>query len=135
MLAPIQSASGLSWADTIVLAGQMAVERAARVHHTTHFCGGRADATDGAGSAGLAPRAYYADHVLAAQDSATVMGLGAVEWVALAARPRSAQVQQKIGYSGSWGGEPGRIRNTYFKVCMEEDGLRPHLWHPHSVLT
>ncbi len=79
VLAPIQaqfdrSAVGgpaLSWADTIVLAGQAAIEDA--TGQTLRFCGGRTDAYDG-GPAWLAPRTYP-DAVTAFKDNADVLGV------------------------------------------------------------
>jgi catalase-peroxidase len=85
----------------------------------------------------LAPR-NYSGPILAAIDNARVMGLTPAEYTVLAARPRSASQQQRLGYSGSWapgnssssgavsaetatddGPAPGgRASNEYFKVLL-----------------
>ena len=53
------SRAGLSWADLIMLAGQVALERAGS--KPMQFCGGRTDAANGEGSATLSKALFDAD--------------------------------------------------------------------------
>lgn len=60
----------LSWADLIVLAGNVALEDASKLKYVP-FCGGRVDALEG-GSKWLAPRVYLKGPVVEFKDNAKV---------------------------------------------------------------
>lgn len=53
-----------------------------------------------------------------------VQGLTPREGVALAARPRSALQQQRLGWSGSWTPNPNKLSNEYFKVLLNNDWVK-----------
>jgi catalase (peroxidase I) len=72
----------VSYADLIVLAGQIAVEAAGG--KTMTFCGGRVDTADGAGNQGLEPR-IYTNPFISIQDDFEVKGLTDEEGVAITA--------------------------------------------------
>ena len=59
-----------SFADIIVLAGNVAVEKAGGP--VLPFCPGRVDAEDGVTEQDLSPRTYYLDALVAALDNAKV---------------------------------------------------------------
>lgn len=120
----------LTYADLIVLAGNVAVEAAGG--NPMPFCGGRSDATNGNGSNYLTPlnissviinatlynagynfTGYYLDVV----DGISLMGLGAREAVALQGNLRSPLQQQRLGYTGSWTTDSSltaQLSNSYF---------------------
>eukprot|EP00892_Ulva_mutabilis_P011433 jgi/Ulvmu1/8662/UM046_0067.1 len=87
LLDPIHAkfADHISYADLIVLAGDVAVEAAGS--SAPSFCPGRVDAENGETSIDLSPRTYYQDPLTAAHDTQQVMGLSPAQYVALAARP------------------------------------------------
>jgi len=117
-LSPIQGQfPNLSWADLIVLAGTYALET--ETGRSIKFCGGRTDATDGSGSAMLQPNTDYT--LTAAQQKlvANQMGLTNREWVVLAGRPRSATLNEKIGYYGRWTSDPTTFDNEYFVRLLD----------------
>ena len=131
-LATIQAQAGdISMADLIVLAGNVALNEAGEVN--LDFCPGRGDAADGSKSQDLEPRNYIVDPIQNARDNIKVMGLSDYEYVALAARPRSAAYMKGLGYTGSWSTNPSILDNTYFDVLLNLDYLpvgssqQPHL--------
>jgi catalase (peroxidase I) len=84
-LQPVKDAfPDASFSDIIVLAGQTAIEGAGG--NPQPFCGGRTDATDGAGSVGLKPRVYDSP-LVSVIDDIQVKGLTPDEAIALMARP------------------------------------------------
>jgi catalase (peroxidase I) len=83
-LQPVKDAfPDASFSDIIVLAGQTAIEGAGG--NPQPFCGGRTDATDGAGSVGLEPRVYDPP-LVSVIDDMQVKGLTPNEAIALMAR-------------------------------------------------
>ncbi|EGZ25995.1 heme peroxidase [Phytophthora sojae] len=108
----------LSTADLIVLAGQVALEDAGS--EKVDFLGGRTDAESGDGSEMYAPRDYYTSALIAVRDSIKIMGVSEEEAVALAGRPRSAEQQKTLGYSGSYCAEAAPLSNEYFKLLLNE---------------
>jgi catalase (peroxidase I) len=79
--------TGLSLADTITLAGHVAVEQLAGV--SMDFCAGRSDATDGAGSANL-NLPNWTNKTAQFRDLANRLGLTLDELVVLQGLPRPA---------------------------------------------
>eukprot|EP01013_Petalomonas_cantuscygni_P024150 TRINITY_DN4572_c0_g1_i1.p1 TRINITY_DN4572_c0_g1~~TRINITY_DN4572_c0_g1_i1.p1 ORF type:complete len:853 (+),score=190.70 TRINITY_DN4572_c0_g1_i1:149-2560(+) len=118
----------VTWADLITLAGTVAAERAANTAQaqadassedvTIPFCAGRSDAADGAASAFLEPREVYPHVLWLSKERRMLLDLTDAEFVALSARPRSATVQRLLGYSGSWGGNPGVASVAYFHTLL-----------------
>jgi len=111
----------LSYADTIVLAGQAAVERASGMPLT--FCPGRTDATEGSGSDYLTPRSYNDSNVtltlIEVRDQQEISGLTARQWVALHGRLRSSTYQTLQGYSGSWTSQTTTtLSNAFFSTLL-----------------
>lgn len=90
ILEPIHErfADQISWADLIVLAGNVAV--IASGGPKLPFCPGRVDAESGETSIDLSPRTYYQDPLTAAHDRQQVWGMSPAQYVALAARPTFA---------------------------------------------
>ena len=80
---------GLTWADLIVLAGQVAHEEAGG--EKLPFCAGRADAKD-AGDV-ILPQRDYSSPVIANRDNMKIMGLSHYEFVALQGRLRDPQIE------------------------------------------
>ncbi|KNC79916.1 hypothetical protein SARC_07707 [Sphaeroforma arctica JP610] len=109
----------LSWADLIVAAGHAALVDAGGLD--LQFKGGRSDAINGDYAATSELRDYYLNPMIANEDNANVMGLTAEEFVALAARPRSASHEHTLGYVGSYTGNPSVLSNEYFQLLLNED--------------
>ncbi|KAG7378333.1 hypothetical protein PHYPSEUDO_010241 [Phytophthora pseudosyringae] len=110
--------STLSTADLIVLAGQVALEDAGSVK--IDFLGGRTDAENGDGDDILAPREYYNSTLTGVRDNIKILGVSPEEAVALAGRPRSAEQQKALGYSGSYSNSSATLSNDFFKVLLNE---------------
>jgi catalase-peroxidase len=110
--------STLSYADLIVLAGQVALEDGSNVK--IDFLGGRTDAENGNGSDILAPREYYNTTLIAVRDNIKILGVSGEEAVALAGRPRSAAQQKTLGFSGSYSNSSVSLSNEYFNVLLNE---------------
>jgi catalase-peroxidase len=121
LLSPIKAkyGAGLSWADLIVLAGQVAIEDAAGV--TLTFCPGRTDApTYDGGSDSLSPAVNFNASDYQVRERIALMGLSNREYVALAGRPRSGSLQLRAGYTGSWGTNPAVLSNEYHLTLLSE---------------
>jgi len=114
-----QSFPTLTYADAIVLAGSVALEEA--TGHEVRFCPGRADATHG----------YPEGYLIRGFDvtsmkrpfvwTAKYLGLQTHEWVALQARPRSANQMARAGHlNGTWSTPNGlaNVSNVYFQVLL-----------------
>jgi len=112
-----QVGDNVSWADLIVLAGQVALENA-DPDFSLSFCSGRGDARNGDKAVGLQPRSYITDPILSSVDTMRVMGLTPEEYVALEGRPRSPAYMKKLGYSGSWTTDPSQLNNEYFITLL-----------------
>ena len=117
VLTPIKQAYGdkLSWADLIVLAGNIAIEKFSG--QTYNFCPGRSDATDGSGSEML-DKMIYPTILAEFKDRSYLMGLTNREAVALQARFRSLESQKILGYKGTW--MKDTWGSTYFKLLINE---------------
>ncbi|KAE9300953.1 Catalase-peroxidase [Phytophthora fragariae] len=108
----------LSTADLIVLAGQVALEDAGS--EKIDFLAGRTDAENGDGSEMFAPREYYSSALIAVRDGIKILGVSEEEAVALAGRPRSAEQQKTLGYSGSYCSDSATLSNKYFELLLNE---------------
>mmetsp|Transcript_1606 Transcript_1606/g.2108 ORF Transcript_1606/g.2108 Transcript_1606/m.2108 type:complete len:689 (-) Transcript_1606:33-2099(-) len=118
-----QMSEPLSWADTIVLAGNVALEDAGAP--TIEFCGGRGDVTDGSISDNLEPRDYITDPIHSVEDTIAVMGLTPEEYVALEGRLRSPAYMEGRGYHGSWTTNPSILNNSYYTLLIQNDWNGP----------
>ncbi|KAJ3153079.1 hypothetical protein HDU86_005377 [Geranomyces michiganensis] len=106
---------GLSWADLIVLAGEVALERAGS--RPFKFAGGRVDAADGVNPA---PRTYYYNSTVAARDNMQVMGFTPAHYVALGARLRSPSQQARLGLGDkTYTTHVDVLGNEYFKILLQ----------------
>eukprot|EP00040_Diaphanoeca_grandis_P010556 m.54090 g.54090 ORF g.54090 m.54090 type:complete len:782 (-) comp21864_c0_seq1:160-2505(-) len=118
-LQPVKTTFGtsLSWSDLIVLAGNVAIEKAGG--NRMDFCGGRTDAVDGAGSIGLEPRVSgaYTDKVALIKDSFTVMGLSDEEAVAIMGLNSLGNIG--MGFAGMRSIDPNTLSSNYFKLILE----------------
>jgi catalase/peroxidase HPI len=120
---------GLTWADLIVFAGQVAIEDAATAGGVSDveldFCPGRSDAPDGAAWEDLYPINFNettpTQIMMVFRERATLAGLTVEEAVALQARPRSVVLQQARGYSGSWTSNTNLVSNRYFRELLTND--------------
>jgi len=115
----------LSWADLIVLAGTVALEKASGSSYS--FCGGRTDASDGSGSAMLQPNGNYSVDFNQIRRDAQLLGLTEREIVALAARLRSPGQMGRTGFFGSYTSDPTSLSNEYFNTLLSET------WVPFTV--
>jgi catalase (peroxidase I) len=119
VLQPIKNSFGdsLSWADLIVLAGQVAIEQASEAKLT--FCGGRTDALEGdEGSAYLKPRHDYPSTNAKLRDHMKVMGLSPAEMVALKGQMRSGVLQVALNFTGTWTSNMNRLSNEYYQTLL-----------------
>ena len=130
ILQPVKERFGenLSWADLIVLAGNVAIERAGG--RQMKFCGGRTDADDGLGSENLAPRIMgrFDESPELLKDYIKVMGLTLKEFAVLNAGGYA------IGDSGGCEGlfcirgngtlpiDP-QLSNRFFTILQSKDWL------------
>jgi catalase (peroxidase I) len=120
LLAPIQKQfENLSWADLIVLAGNVALDDATGSTPLS-FCPGRTDATDGSGASLLQPLGNYSISMDQMKLEQHLIGLTDREYVVLHARLRSPMQMKRIGYSGSWTMAPYVLSNEYFNTLLSE---------------
>jgi catalase (peroxidase I) len=120
LLAPIQKQfENLSWADLIVLAGNVALDDATGSTPLS-FCPGRTDATDGFGSSLLQALGNYNASMEQMRIEQHLIGLTDREYVALQARLRSPMQMKRIGYSGSWTMTPYVLSNEYFTTLLSQ---------------
>ena len=109
---------GISYADLIVMAGNMALEQGGDL--SLDFCEGRVDATKGDEQiSNLEPREYD-DVIAGVRDRMKIMGLSVPQFVALAARPRSPSQMVRLGYSGSYTKDPTTVSNAFHKIMLTE---------------
>jgi len=104
LLQPVKDDFGdaLSWADLIVLAGNLALQ--AHGSNDLPFCGGRTDAADGAGSANLEPRhtGHSSDSLPVLKHMIKLSGLTTEEYVATLALNAIGQMHPTLTtYDGS----------------------------------
>jgi len=122
MLAPVKNLfKNLSWADLVVLAGTVSIARTTNL--TLNFCGGRTDATDGAGSMLLQPTIGYDANSDDIRTAGNLLGFTDREIVVLSGRYRSPAYMKKLGYSGSWVDprSPTKfVSNKYFVTLLNE---------------
>ncbi|KAI9330583.1 heme peroxidase [Zopfochytrium polystomum] len=126
-LKPVQDAyTGLTTADLIVAAAQVALETAGLSGLPAFTCGRVDLPQEGVDreASKLLPRSYIADPIVALRDDWRVKGLTVRQGVALAGRPRSATHQVATGFSGSYGGDPSTVSNELFKVLLSETWTR-----------
>ena len=120
VLAPVKQkfGAGLTWADLIVFAAQVAIEDASGL--TLPFCPGRSDALNGDGSALLTPPASldYSATIAQIGQQLLLSGLSWNETMALQARPRSPALMAKAGYKGSTSVNPSVLSNKYFDTLL-----------------
>jgi len=122
--------AGVSWADLIVLAGNVALERGGV--EAMPFCGGRSDAEAGTTSdsylkSRLTGSMYDTAEVL--KESIQVMGLTMREMTALNGGGHSlGRMHVAVsGFEGAWTSTPTKVSNEYFVRLLSED------WEPYTV--
>jgi len=105
----------LTWADLIVLAGNVAIERV--TGEKLSFCPGRSDATEGSGSESLKPW-KYPDPTTAFRQKQDLLGLTRREFAALSGRMRSGARQNVLGYSGSYETGDVSLTGDYYNIIL-----------------
>lgn len=108
----------ISYADLIVLAGKVALDRGASLY--LPFCAGRADATEGSELLSVLEPREYEDVIVGVRDRMKIMGLSVEQMVALAARPRSPSQMVRLGYSGSYTQDANTVSNAFFNILLTE---------------
>ena len=120
VLAPVkqQFDTGLTWADLIVFAAQVAIEDASGL--SLPFCPGRSDALNGDGSVFLTPPASlnYSATIAQIDQQQLLSGLSWNDTVVLQARPRSPTLMVKAGFQGSFSANPSVLSNKYFNILL-----------------
>lgn len=124
LLEPIKNkhGDGLSWADLLVLAGNVGLEHASSGSDfelgELPFCGGRTDADDGAGSVDLEPSLTGGaeDTVGTLREYAVLKGLSVREFTALYGGGHSLGQMHadRSGYTGAWTESPMNFDNDFF---------------------
>lgn len=119
MLEPVKTAyPDISYADLIVLAGQVSLKQGAYLDLS--FCEGRSDATEGDDLISVLEPREYDDVIVGVRDRMKIMGLSVPQMVALAARPRSPSQMIRLGFSGSYTEDPTTVSNAFFKILLTE---------------
>jgi len=125
VLEPIKTkhGEGLTWADLIVLAGQVAIEEAGG--EPMEFCGGRSDALEGdTGSEYLEPPVSGSvdDTIPVLKDWMASKGLNAREIAVLIGGGHSLgkMHMSRSGFGGSWTSTPTTLNNEYFVNLVTE---------------
>jgi len=127
LLTPVQQKfQNLSWADLIVLAGNVALDDGS-FGSKMSFCPGRTDATDGQGSSLLQPNTDFSQTIDQQRSVTNLLGFTTREMVALSGRPRSPSQMGRMGYFGSWTNNPTALTNEYYIVLLSET------WEPYTV--
>ncbi len=124
VLEPVKQQFGpsLSYADLLVVAGNVAIEDASGV--TLKFCGGRSDAAASYPDGMLQPGFNWSDTTVSFKFQARMRGLTVEELVAVSARPRSFNQMQRSGYlNATWSEEINVVSNEYFQVLLNETWL------------
>ncbi|KAJ1454764.1 heme peroxidase [Pelagophyceae sp. CCMP2097] len=119
-LEPIKAkyGDGLSWADLIVLAGNVGLM--AHGSGDVPFCGGRTDAADGLGSADLYPRVTgaFGDRLPDLKHLIKISGLTIPEHVALTGLNEIGQMHATL--TTGTGAASAAVSNHYFKALLSE---------------
>lgn len=85
------------------------------------FCGGRTDASDGAGWKHISPNGNYASSPDQVWEQLLLLGVTPTEMVALAGRIRSPSLMYKSGYMPTtWTTSPLILSNDYHTTLLEE---------------
>ena len=108
----------LSWADLIVLSGNVALEKAGG--RAMPFCGGRTDATEGTKSdTFLKPRVTGGseDKIEIVKDYARVMGMTLTEYAALHGRLALGKL---TSFDGARTASPTKLSHTFFTTLLKE---------------
>ena len=102
----------VSYADLIVLAGNVALRRGASIP-TLSYCKGRVDAeADDPNHAFLSilePIREYETVIIGVRDRTKIAGLTVPQMVALAGRPRSTTYITGLGFTGSYAEDAGDV--------------------------
>lgn len=104
LLEPIKTENpGISYADLIVFAGNIALKESTESSLDLPFCKGRVDALEGDDQISILEPREYDDVIVGVRDRMKIVGLSVTQMVALAARPRSAaHMVDNLGFSGSF---------------------------------
>lgn len=124
----------LSWADLIVLAGAVGLEKSGAPTGTLEFIGGRTDADTGAGSKDLgetmaALSGGMADTAFRMKEAFKVMGMTNREMTALigGGHTLGAMHEDVSGFTGAWTADSTAFTNSYFTNLLNED------WQEYTV--
>lgn len=120
LLTPVQMETpGISYADLIVFAGNIALKEATESSLDIPFCKGRVDALEGDDLISVLEPREYDDVIVGVRDRMKIVGLSVEQMVALAARPRSrSHMIDNLGFSGSYTSEePGGMFVSAFSLA------------------
>ncbi|CAM9581686.1 unnamed protein product [Hapterophycus canaliculatus] len=123
LLEPVKAETpGISYADLIVFAGNIALKESTDSHLDLPFCKGRVDALEGDDLISVLEPREYDDVIVGVRDRMKIVGLSVAQMVALAARPRSAShMVDNLGFSGSYTTtSPAVLSNEYYNILLTE---------------
>ncbi|CAM9833697.1 unnamed protein product [Scytosiphon promiscuus] len=123
LLEPVKTETPeMSYADLIVLAGNVALRESTESYLDLSFCKGRVDALEGDDLISVLEPREYDDVIVGVRDRMKIVGLSVPQMVALAARPRSAShMVDNLGFSGSYTTTtPAVLSNEYYNILLTE---------------
>ncbi|CAN0300043.1 unnamed protein product [Laminaria digitata] len=107
---------GVSYADLIVMAGNVALETMLP-EISFELCDGRLDATGSDEITSVLEPRIYNNTIVGVRDRMKIMGLSVPQMVALAGRPRNKEHMILLGYSGSYT-DTVTVSNEFYNILL-----------------